>query len=216
MRTPNCKCVICSKPLYRRPGELAKVRHVACMAHRTEAQRKQGLTDAQKRGLSCGRKKGTNNRTGYKHKEASKRKTSQANKRFWKEHPEQLRARGEKTRGPNHYRWKGGSSRLNTTIRRMREHRKWADAVRERDGCCLDCGAVENLESHHITELAVLVSLYGVKNRTDARACDALWDIDNGETLCQRCHCRRHGRKYTQTGKGRRANKRKDLSADAS
>lgn len=215
MRTPNCKCVVCGKPLYRRPGHLKSVRHVACVVHRAEAQVLSGITPAQQRGLAAGRTKGTNHRTGYQHKASSKRMASAANKRYWSQHKDQLAERGAKTRGPNHYHWKGGSSRLNSSIRRMTEHRKWAEAVRERDGKCLVCGASNGLESHHVIELAVIVSLRGVRNRDDARACAELWDIANGETICQQCHCKKHGRKYTPTGSGRRANKRKNVQQNA-
>lgn len=215
MRTPNCECVICGKPLYRRPSELAKVRYVACMEHRNEARQQSGLTDAEKRGLACGRKKGTNNRTGYNHKESSKQKISRSHKKWCKANPEKVKARGLKTRGAQHYNWKGGSARLNTAIRRLTEHRKWMDAVKERDGCCLECGATEDLESHHVVGLALLVAEHRVQNRDDARNCKALWDIGNGETLCQRCHCKRHGRKFTKIEKGRRASKRKNLRQNA-
>jgi hypothetical protein len=44
MRTPNAECCVCGKPLYRRPNEIARVRHVACMEHRNEAQDRAGLT----------------------------------------------------------------------------------------------------------------------------------------------------------------------------
>ena len=47
MRTPNTECCVCGKPLYRRPKELARVRHVACLEHCNEAQERAGLTAAQ-------------------------------------------------------------------------------------------------------------------------------------------------------------------------
>jgi len=196
MRTPNAECIVCGKPLYRRPNELAKVRHVACMEHRNEAQAKAGLTDAQLTALSLGRKPGTNNRAGYKHREESKRKTSESHKAWCAANPAKVRARGDKTRGENHYNWKGGCSRLNASIRRLTENRKWMDAVKARDGKCLVCGSTERLEAHHIVPLAVLVDVHGIINREQARKCKALWDLKNGMTVCTRCHYKIHGRKY--------------------
>lgn len=194
-RTPNAECVICKKPLYRTPSEKKKSRHVACMEHRAEAQKLSGITEAQRTALSLGRRKGTNNRTGYKHRESSKRKTAKANRAFWKAHPDLAIARGIKTRAELHYNWKGGSSRLNASIRRMTEHRKWMDGVKARDGMC-SCGSTEKLEAHHVIPLAVLIARHGVKSRADARACVALWDLSNGITKCERCHYLIHGRRH--------------------
>jgi len=196
MRTPNTECVICGKPLYRRPNELAKVRHVACMEHRNEAQARAGLTDAQLDALSIGRKPGTNNRTGYRHREESRRKISESHKKWCAVNPDKVKARGDKTRGKNHYNWKGGCSRLNAAIRRLTENRKWMDAVKARDSKCLVCGSTEKLESHHIVPLAVLVGVHGITNREQARECKELWDLENGMTVCARCHYKIHGRKY--------------------
>ena len=196
MRTPNCECCICGKPLYRRPFELAKVRHVACMAHRGLAQAQSGLTEAQRAGLALGPTPGTNHRTGYVHREESKRKSSDAHKAWCAANPDKVKARGEKTRGENHYKWNGGTSRLNAAIRRLTENRKWMEAVKERDGKCIVCSSVDNLESHHITPLADLVQAHGIINRDQARDCSALWDLGNGMTVCRPCHYKIHGRTY--------------------
>lgn len=197
MRTPNCKCLICSKPLYRRPSDLAKVRHVACMEHRAEAQNASGITDAQRSGLSKGRQKGTNHRTGYSHREESKKKASESHKAWCAENPDKVLARGAKTRGDSHYRWNGGSSKLAISIRQMTEHRKWMDEVKERDGHrCVQCGDTKNLESHHIKLFSELLQEHEITSRNDARACKELWDIENGITLCQKHHYEAHGRNY--------------------
>ena len=203
MRTPNTQCVLCEKPLYRRPSDMASSRYAACMPCRGRAQTIIGITDKQKAGLSQGREKGTNHRTGYRHREESKAKTAEANKAFWSNHPEQLANRGEKLRGSKHYKWKGGATKLNVSIRQMDENRKWMEAVKERDGKCVRCSSVEVLEAHHKVSLVVLIKTLSSTSRDDARQnASVLWNIENGETLCQDCHYKEHGRK-------KRANHRK-------
>lgn len=194
MRTPNTKCLLCEKPLYRRPNELEKVRYVACLTCRDQAKRTVGLSDREKAGLAKGRVKGTNHRKGCKHKPESKRKASEANKAYWAAHPEQAMARGAKVRGPLSPRWKGGPKRLNLSVRRMTEYRRWAGAVVARDGKCVDCGSAHNIEADHVKGLAELLVEHRVTNRDEARQCSALWDVSNGRTLCEGCHYKRHGR----------------------
>jgi len=195
VRTPNTQCLLCGKPLYRRPHEIERFRYAACMACRSEAQKVAGITERQHSGLSLGREKGTNHRTGYSHREESKRKVAAANKAFWAANPEKAKKRGAKTRGPLHYRWKGGIARLNQSIRRMSENRKWMDAIKLRDQKCVYCGSMDNLESHHNPPLASLVKSLGIKSRDDARAhSDVLWSLAAGVALCSNCHDAAHGR----------------------
>lgn len=196
MRTPNCKCVICGKSLYRRPRELAKVRWVACLEHRDEAKRLFPVTEAQKNALELGREKGTNHLDGIPKSKESNRKRAKSISGWCKNNLDRVTERGKKTRGENHYNWRGGSSRLNSSIRRLTENRKWMDAVKERDGKCVNCGSIEVLESHHIIPLAQLIEMNGVTDRDMARNTPELWNIDNGITLCQPCHYKVHGRTY--------------------
>ena len=195
MRTPNASCLLCAKPLYRRPSDLAKARYSACMACRSEAQKVAGITADQLTGLSRGRVKGDNRRTGYVHREESKRKASKSHKDWCAANPDRVAERAEKVRGESHYRWNGGSSRLNTSIRQMTENRRWMDAVKARDGKCVRCGCADNLESHHKKGLAELIAELGILSRDDARKhAAALWDLENGETLCGPCNYAEHGR----------------------
>ena len=124
--------------------------------------------------------------------------------RWCKDNPDKVKARGEKNRGENHYRWKGGVSRLNSAVRRLPENRKWSLAVREREKKCVWCGTKENLNADHIIPLAELLIKHNIINREQARGCKELWDINNGQSLCQKCHCKKDNRKYSPDGSGRR------------
>lgn len=196
MRTPNTACLLCNKPLYRRPSDMARARYAACLTCRSEAQKVAGITEVQQSGLKLGRPKGTNHRTGYKHREESKAKASASHKKFCAENPGRVLASRAKIRAENHYRWNGGAAKLNTSIRQMNENRRWMDAVKTRDGACVRCGSVERLESHHLTSLAELIERHGIRSRDDARQhASVLWDMNNGETLCEACHYAEHGRR---------------------
>jgi len=166
------------------------------MEHRAQAQILSGITDAQRRGLSLGREKGTNHLDGIPKSTESNEKRSASHKIWCAENPDKVAARGEKNRGENHYKWNGGVSRLNTSIRRLTEHRKWMEAVRDRDGKCQKCGRTDCLESHHVVPLSELLRQNGITNREKARECVALWDLSNGIALCIPCHYSLHGRHY--------------------
>lgn len=174
-----------------------RVRHVACMEHRAEAQKVSGVTEAQSKSLSLGREKGTNHREGYKHKEESKTKASDSHKEWCRLNPDKVSERGKKTRGEAHYQWNGGISKLNTSIRQMTENRRWMDGVKLRDRVCVKCGCKDDLESHHIVPLSQLLQTLSVASRDDARKhAEVLWNLENGETLCSPCHYQKHGRDY--------------------
>jgi hypothetical protein len=207
VRTPNTSCCICQKPLYRRPSELKRVRYVTCKEHRALALTSSGLTDKQKAALELGRPKGTNHLEGIPKSKSSNLKRSQSIAKWCKENPDKIAARAEKTRGENHYRWKGGTSKLNRSIRLMTEHRKWSDQVMDRDAACMHCGATKNLEAHHVKSFAKILKDNNIQDRNQARACPELWDISNGLTLCAECHCKVHGRKYTPTRERSRKSK---------
>lgn len=54
----------------------------------------------------------------------------------------------------------------------------WATAVKARDGKCLECGSTDDLHAHHNIPKSVRP--------------DLALDVDNGRTLCYRCHKRWH------------------------
>lgn len=177
---------------------MARVRYAACMSCRGKAQSFVGVTDAQSVGLNAGRGKGkgANRRTGYKHREESKRKTSAANRKFWAANPDKAVARGAKNRAEKAYNWKGGIAKLAVSIRAMHEMRKWQESVKARDGRCVRCGSTSNLEAHHVRSFADLLRDCAIKSRDDARRhAVILFDLSIGETLCIPCHYAEHGRR---------------------
>jgi hypothetical protein len=146
--------------------------------------------------LKLGRRKGTNNLTGIPKSKESNLKRSISHKKWCKENPEKVKARGVKCRGENHYLWKGGIANFNQSIRQLNEYRNWQRKRKRRDRVCKNCGETRFLESHHIIPLQMIIEKYGIKNRDDARSCNELWDINNGITLCRKCHYKLHGRTY--------------------
>jgi len=192
MRTPNTQCQICQKQLYRRPSDLKRYKAVCCVGCRSELYKKRPPSP----NLKLGREKGTNHLEGIPKSKASNKKRSESHKKWCKENPKKVKARGVKCRAEKHYKWKGGSSGLNKSIRTMHENRKWMEAVKKRDNNCKHCGSIKELESHHIIPLAMLIEQHKITNRDEARECKELWDIKNGITLCRKCHYKLDNRKY--------------------
>jgi len=196
MRMPNTKCIVCNKPLYRRPFELKKVKLVCCRKCRSKAYKKYPNKNGLKN-LKLGREKGTNHLEGISKSGAMKKKVSEKNKLYWENHPEELMQRGLKMRGNKHYNWKDGVSSLQIAIRTSAHNLKWIKKILKRDNYeCQLCKSIKKLEVHHKIELAKIVKDNEIKTLDEARDCDKLWDINNGIVLCKKCHYKIHGRKY--------------------
>lgn len=72
-------------------------------------------------------------------------------------------------------RWKGGVTPILERLRKSREVRIWRNAVLERDGYrCIWCGSKSQLQADHIKPFRFYPELRLA--------------IDNGRTLCQKCH----------------------------
>lgn len=97
----------------------------------------------------------------------------------------------KKCKDSHHHIFVGGdkSSRWNPNLtdndrlrlRKSPEYREWRKSVITRDGCkCLRCGSDDRLVSHHIL------------NHT--QHLDKSLLVDNGATLCSKCHIKFHGK----------------------
>lgn len=78
-------------------------------------------------------------------------------------------------RGNKNANWRGGLTELVKGIRRSPEFYQWRKAVLQRDNyVCQDCGAIDNLEAHHIRSIIDYP--------------ESIFEFENGLTLCGDCH----------------------------
>lgn len=90
------------------------------------------------------------------------------------------RNRPKDTSGKNHWNWKGGVTPENQRQRSSAQAKAWRNAVFERDKyICQLCGKQGGkLNAHHIKSWA---------KHTDLR-----FEVENGITLCEKCHRQIH------------------------
>jgi hypothetical protein len=86
--------------------------------------------------------------------------------------------------------WKGGRTPLGIAIRTMSEYKNWRTKVFQRDKYICQCCKSTNrkLQVHHIIPFYKILDQYKIKSLKDARTCQLLWDVSNGQTLCVPCH----------------------------
>ena len=61
------------------------------------------------------------------------------------------------------------------------------------------CDKIEkSLHAHHIKKFSKIIKEFNIKILEDAINCKELWDINNGITLCKKCHekVRQHEKEY--------------------
>lgn len=97
-------------------------------------------------------------------------------------------------RGPKNPRWKGGITNLNQQVRHCLKYKQWIKEVFERDNyTCVKCDDKRggNLEAdHHPTMFCELMQKYSIISKEQAENTPEFWDINNGRTLCLKCHNR--------------------------
>ena len=89
-------------------------------------------------------------------------------------------------------------------IRNLNKMRLWRNSILQRDGNkCVLCGKdLKNLTAHadHIYPLKKLVNDLGITDIDEAREENALWEINNGRTLCPSCHLKTRHIGYYREG----------------
>ena len=94
------------------------------------------------------------------------------------------------------------SKSLDKLIRHSVHYRIWRETVFERDEfTCQKCeirGGV--LRADHIKPFALILFQNNIKTFDEAIACDELWKVKNGRTLCHNCHLttKTYGRKINK------------------
>ena len=100
-----------------------------------------------------------------------------------------------------------GTTPLYKRIRNSEESKQWQWAISKRDGYrCQDCFSSNNLRVHHIKHFSDIfqefLSIYDQFSPMEdletlvrlSTKYKSFWDIDNGITLCAKCHSKEHRR----------------------
>lgn len=96
--------------------------------------------------------------------------------------------------GKNNPNWKGINN-ITNNIRTSNEYYEWRNSIYKRDYfTCQLCGdnTGHNLNVHHIIELNKIIKNNNIKFIGEALKCNILWNINNGITLCKKCHQKQH------------------------
>ena len=142
----------------------------------------------------------------------------------WKDHPERKKASGiryirkrgahpkasaeykeqiaSKLRGSKCRLWKGGLTLLSFQIRECYQYRQWRSDVFTRDDfTCQNCGERGGyLEADHYPKsFSDIFKEYKIKTFEEAMACEELWNINGGQTLCKKCHRKKNQRSCQQS-----------------
>jgi len=113
------------------------------------------------------------------HTEEARRKIKEARKK-----------QGRINVGQEHWNWKGGISSLRDRIYKSFKFRQWRSDIFTRDNyTCQKCGQKgTKLNAHHIKPFSQIIKENNIKDVEDALNCEELWNINNGITLCEKCH----------------------------
>ena len=97
----------------------------------------------------------------------------------------------EGLKGATNGHWKGGVTQLKKSIRQQINYKDWIKAVFDRDNyTCQICETTKEYfhADHYPKSFIKILQENNVTNLDEAINCLALWDVDNGRTLCQSCH----------------------------
>lgn len=92
--------------------------------------------------------------------------------------------------GSGHPNWKGGVTSFNKELRNFVKSIGWINDVFKRDNyVCKGCKKRGGkLAAHHVIPLSYIREYFNITDLDIARKCDILFDVANGETMCEGCH----------------------------
>lgn len=101
-----------------------------------------------------------------------------------------VKCEGRLHSGKNSPSWKGGVTKIDKLCRNMPEYKQWRSDVFQRDNwTCKTCNVNGiYVTAHHIKGFNKILKENNIKTIEEARKCFELWDINNGITLCEKCH----------------------------
>lgn len=90
----------------------------------------------------------------------------------------------------NHLWCKEKKHSFHKSIRELYQYRKWRTEVFKRDNyVCIMCSYKGYIEADHFPKSFIsIIRENNIKSFDEAIKCEALWDINNGRTLCRDCH----------------------------
>lgn len=92
-------------------------------------------------------------------------------------------------KGDLHPNWKGGISSINNLIRECETYNRWRKEIYKRDNYkCVSCASNIKIEAHHKFPLYKIIKLNNIKTLEEAYLCKDIWNLENGETKCLKCH----------------------------
>lgn len=97
--------------------------------------------------------------------------------------------------GNKNHNWKGGISTIYESIRKTDKYKKWRNSIFKRDNYeCKICGCRQSgfINAHHIIHFSEILDNNNIKTLEDAYLCNLLWEINNGITVCIKCHIKIH------------------------
>jgi len=100
------------------------------------------------------------------------------------------KCRGKTMTKENNWSWKGGITPLYYQIRHSDKYKNWVKENMKRDiFTCRDCGKKGGiLHVDHIKPFALILVENSIETFEQAMNCLELWDVNNGQTLCENCH----------------------------